>query len=512
MHLLSPPTHSEWIYFGLLVFGLTTFIVVAELVRKALRWSPEVLRKLVHISTGVLIFFAPTIFNSGIPAILLAVIFITVNFTAIELGLLKGMHGTNRRSYGTVYYPLSFLILVLLCWDTIPQIISISILVLGLSDAAAAIVGESLSSPHVYYLTSDKKSLEGSAAMFVTTFLVVAFLLSTSLGLNGTLALNFFPRFSCTVQAALVALAVSLFATAWEAISSKGLDNLTIPLSTAFILHFFLVPFQHHHVEQFLIGLTLAVIFAAASYTLRFLSSSGSVATFILAAIIFGLGGWQWTVPVLAFFILSSGLSKYGKKRKAAYQLMFEKNDTRDAGQVAANGGVAGILILCWYFFPANNVWYYLYLASLAAVTADTWGTEIGLLAKNSPRSIITLKKVETGTSGAVSFAGLAGGALGAFLIALSGNFWMTGIAVHSSFVMVIISGVAGSLIDSVVGATVQAKYRCDVCGKMTERTIHCGSPAQLIAGVRWIGNDVVNWACAIGGPLIFVLLSVAGA
>src|SRR5208283_4704858 len=95
---------------------------------------------------------------------------------------------------GTVYYPLSFLILVLLCWDTLPQIISISILILGLSDAAAAIVGENLSSPHVYYLTSDKKSLEGSAAMFATAFLVVAFLLDTSFGLKGTL--NLTPNFN----------------------------------------------------------------------------------------------------------------------------------------------------------------------------------------------------------------------------------------------------------------------------------------------------------------------------
>jgi len=511
MHLLSPPTTSEWIYFSLLFLGLGTFIVVAELVRKALHWSPEVIRKLVHISTGVLIFFAPQIFNSGIPAILLAVIFISVNFAAIEFGLLKGMHGTNRHSYGTVYYPLSFLILVLLCWDTIPQIISISILVLGLSDAAAAIVGENLTPPHVYYLTSDKKTLEGSAAMFATTFLVVAFLLETSIGLNGTLTFNFFPGLPRTLLVGFIALAVSLFATAWEAISSKGLDNLTIPLATAFVLHFFLVPFPHHHVEQFFIGLTLAVIFAAASYALRFLSSSGSVGTFILASIIFGLGGWQWTVPILAFFVLSSGLSKFGKKRKAAYQLMFEKTDTRDAGQVAANGGVAGIMMLCWYFFPEYNVWYYLYLASLAAVTADTWGTEIGLLAKSSPRSIITFKKVETGTSGAVSFVGLVGGAIGAFLIALSGNFWMTGSVVRSTFVMIIVSGVAGSFVDSLLGATIQAKYRCEVCGKMTERTIHCGSPAHLIGGMRRMDNDAVNWACAIGGSIFFVLLSVSG-
>ncbi len=373
---------------------------------------------------------------------------------------------------------------------------------LGLSDAAAAIVGENLSSPHIYYLTSDKKSLEGSAAMFVTTFIVVVFPLDTSFGLNGSIAVNFFPGHSRIVLAGLVALSVSLFATAWEAISSKGLDNLTIPLSTAFVLHFFLVPLPHHYFEQFFVGLTLAAIFAAASYRLRFLSSSGSVATFILALMIFGIGGWQWTVPILAFFLLSSCLSKIGKKRKAAYQLMFEKSDTRDAGQVAANGGVAGIIMLCWSFFPGYGGWYFIYLVSLASVTADTWGTELGLLSKSSPRSVITLQRVEAGTSGAVTLAGLAGGALGALLIALSGSFWIAGSALWSGMVMIILSGVAGSLVDSVLGATVQAKYRCGVCGKATERKVHCGAPSSLIGGSGRVNNDVVNWACAVGGPV----------
>jgi len=507
MHLLSPPTNSEWLSFSLLLFGLTSFIVLAEGVRKALRWSPEVTRKLVHISTGILIFFAPRIFVSGIPAILLAVIFIVVNFAAIEFGLLKGMHGTNRRSYGTVYYPLSFLILVLLCWDSMPQLISASILVLGLGDAAAAIVGENLRSPHGYALTSDKKSLEGSFAMFATTFLIVVVLLETMSGLMMNAQLFRSLHLSHHVASVLIAFAVSLFATAWEAISSKGLDNLAIPLSTAFVLHYCLSPLPHHVPAQFIAGVVLALAFAAISFSLRFLSASGSVATFILAAIVFGSGGWQWTIPILAFFLLSSLLSKLGKKRKAAFQLMFEKSDTRDAGQVAANGGAAGIIILFWYFFPGYPGWYALYLASLAAVTADTWGTEIGLLAKGSPRSITTLKKAETGTSGAVSIAGIAGGALGALFIALSGSVWLAGDVLIRAFVLIVVSGIAGSLADSFLGATLQARYQCEVCRKMTERTTHCDTPAQLAGGVRWVNNDVVNWVCAIAGPFFFLLM-----
>ncbi len=497
MRLLASPTSTEWVIFVLIFVGLGSFIGIAEFIRKKLNWSPEVTRKLVHIATGVLIFFAPRLFSSGIPAILLGLVFSLVNFAAVRFGLLKGIHGTNRRSYGTVYYPLSFLILVLLFWDSVPQIISISILVLALSDAAAAIVGENLAAPHLYYLTSDKKSIEGSATMFATTLFVVLFLLNLYLNLN----LEF--RFTL-----VLALAVSLFVTAWEAISSKGFDNLTIPLSTAFVLHYFLVQLPHHHHEQFLLGMALAAAMAIASYYFRFLSASGSVATFILATIIFGVGGWQWTVPILTFFILSSLLSKLGKRKKAKFHLMFEKTDTRDTGQVAANGGVAGIVMLCWYIFPESNIWYLIYVASLAAVTADTWGTEIGLLAKGAPRSITSLRKVETGTSGGVSLSGFVGGVLGASLLALSGSFWFSVSASAFTFIIIICSGIVGALIDSLLGATVQAQYRCTVCGKITERTLHCGNSTSLVRGVRWIDNDVVNWACALAGGISFFLMT----
>lgn len=500
MRLLASPTDIEWAIFVLIFVGLGSFIGIAEFIRKNLNWSPEVTRKLVHIATGTLFFFTPRLFSSGIPAILLGLVFSLGNFAAVRFGLLKGTHGTNRRSYGTIYYPLSFLILALLFWESAPQIISISILVPAFSDAAAAIVGENLAAPHLYYLTSDKKSVEGSATVFASTLLIVLFLLNLNLKFHLSVKLDF--QFTL-----LLAVAVSLFVTAWEAISSKGFDNLTIPLSAAFVLHYFLVQLPHHNHEQFLLGMALAAAMAIVSYYFRFLSASGSVGTFLLATIIFGVGGWQWTIPILTFFIFSSLLSKFGKRKKAEFQLMFEKTDMRDAGQVVANGGVAGILMLCWYLFPQNNLWYLVYLASLAAVNADTWGTEIGLLAKGSPRSIISLRKVETGTSGGVSLPGFAGGALGALLLALSGGFWIRGSATTFAFIIIVLSGIVGALVDSLLGATVQAQYRCRVCGKITERTLHCETSSILVRGIRWIDNDVVNWACALAGGVAFLLI-----
>lgn len=113
-------------------------------------------------------FFSPRLFENALPPAILAVVFILVASIAIRFGFLRSLHSISRDAYGTVYYPLAFLILVLLFWDSHPEIVSLSMLALGLGDASAAIVGESLKNPKTYYLTTDKKSLEGSIAVFVT--------------------------------------------------------------------------------------------------------------------------------------------------------------------------------------------------------------------------------------------------------------------------------------------------------------------------------------------------------
>lgn len=83
---------SDWIHFLFFLTGIILFIGIAEKTRSALGWPPKVTRKLVHILTGVLIFFTPYWFVSNRPLIWLAVIFIAVNFTGIKSGKLKGMH------------------------------------------------------------------------------------------------------------------------------------------------------------------------------------------------------------------------------------------------------------------------------------------------------------------------------------------------------------------------------------------------------------------------------------
>jgi len=256
--------------------------------------------------------------------------------------------------------------------------------------------------------------------------------------------------------------------------------------------------------SQILAGIVLGVVVAAASYVVRFLTLSGAITAAGLATIVYGAGEWKWTVPILIFFLLSSLLSRIGRTKKKRFDSIFEKSSTRDYGQVLANGGVGGIVAFFQLVFPSID-FYPMFVGSIAAVTADTWGTELGLLGKGKTLSVVTLMQVDRGTSGGVSLLGLLGGALGAFVIALTSNGWAPGIG---WLIRIAAAGTAASLVDSFLGATLQAEYECVVCGRTTERVVHCGMPSKLIRGRPFVNNDAVNWACAFAGAIIATLVA----
>jgi uncharacterized membrane protein len=141
----------------------------------------------------------------------------------------------------------------------------------------------------------------------------------------------------------------------------------------------------------------------------------------------------------------------------------------------------------------------------MAAVNADTWSTELGVLSPIPPRLITTGRKVEQGTSGGITLIGTLAALGGAVLIgiiaiiftSISGWLYRLGI--------IIIAGLVGSLFDSVLGASVQAIYWCPTCNKETERhpTHTCGSQTSQVRGWSWFNNDVVNFACSLMGAIV---------
>jgi len=136
---------------------------------------------------------------------------------------------------------------------------------------------------------------------------------------------------------------------------------------------------------------------------------------------------------------------------------------------------------------------------ALAAVNADTWATEIGVLSRRRPRLVTTGRPVDTGTSGAVSTEGMLAAAAGAGLIGIAAGSG-TGSLVLA--VAALAAGFIGAAADSLLGATVQAIYFCPTCQKQTERHPRhvCGSATRQVRGWSWLGNDGVNLAASLVG------------
>ncbi len=242
------------------------------------------------------------------------------------------------------------------------------------------------------------------------------------------------------------------------------------------------------------------------------LSNSGAVGALIVGTITFGLGGWVWGVLLGVFFVSSSLLSHFKEEEKRTAAEKFEKGHRRDVGQVIANGGLGALLALFSALFP-SPLWFFLFVGVMATVTADTWATELGTLSKKPPRLITTGEVVDVGTSGGVSLLGTAVSLIGGLLIGLTAGLLQRARGekmAGRTAVAGALGGLAGSLVDSLLGATVQQIYYCDTCQKDTERQIHkCGTVTRPVRGWSWLNNDLVNLIASVFGGLVAVLVVV---
>jgi len=144
------------------------------------------------------------------------------------------------------------------------------------------------------------------------------------------------------------------------------------------------------------------------------------------------------------------------------------------------------------------------FVGAMAAVNADTWATELGILNPGLPRLITNGQLVEKGTSGGISLLGTVSALVGAMLIGgMAAPFYMAAVGLKVILVASL-AGLLGALFDSLLGATVQAIYWCPKCEKETERyPLHtCGVNTVHRRGWRWLNNDLVNFACSLAGAL----------
>jgi phytol kinase len=206
---------------GIVGAWLGIVVLAAELVNRYTKLGVEISRKIVHIGTGQVILLAWWLEIPAWLGILASVFFCVLTLVSYRYPILPSVSGVGRKSWGTFFYALSIGILIACFWtQSLPQYAAIGILIMTWGDGLAALVGQKFGS-HTYTVWTIAKSWEGSLAMAIASALVCGSILFYVQG-------NLW-------QTWVIAIAVALVATGLEAFSKFGIDNLTVPLASAFL-------------------------------------------------------------------------------------------------------------------------------------------------------------------------------------------------------------------------------------------------------------------------------------
>ena len=230
----------------------------------------------------------------------------------------------------------------------------------------------------------------------------------------------------------------------------------------------------------------------------RALTDDGAIAAVVVGTAS-AAAGWGWVALLLVFFVTSTTWSRIGRVGKEARTSgVVSKGDERDAQQVLANGGAFAIAAAGSVSGPpplvrtgrGRRLCRHRGHLGDRNRSHEPCGTPIRL----------DVAPVIAGTSGGVTAIGTAASAA-AMLIALAaiGVGWPRSVAWGA-----VAGGLAGSALDSLLGATVQARRWCAHCAASTERVVHgCGEPTQHAGGIRWLDNDGVNAINAVAGAVV---------
>lgn len=194
--------------------------LTSEILRR-FKQDPELVRKVVHIGTGNVLLIAWWLHIPVLICITAGILFSAIALLSHYTSVLPMLDDVGRKTYGVFYYALSITILVTLLWDSHPQYAVIGVMVMSWGDGMAALIGKRFGK-HTYIYMENKRSLEGSFAMFVTSFIVLICIF----GLNNN---------GIHLNDIAIAIPVAAIAALLEAFSPGGTDNLSVPLSSAFL-------------------------------------------------------------------------------------------------------------------------------------------------------------------------------------------------------------------------------------------------------------------------------------
>ena len=467
-------------------------ILIATILQSKKIISNEGSRKFIHIAVSNCWVIIMLFFDNVWLAVTPPIAFIIINYISYRFDLIKSMERSGQKDLGTVYFSISLTILVLLSfWLDAKYIGAIGVFILGYGDGLAAIVGKKYGFKKLFH----NKTYVGSLTMFIISLVVSMILFGIflpSLILSGSLI-------------------IALFATVIELYTPHDLDNVTVPVGSS-IIAYILVIIGTSATNLLAIALILNLLAALAAYKKKALDKKGTFMAIIMGIVVFILAGPITWLAMMTFFASSSAISYLKKEAKAKLSSEYEKI-RRDYKQVLANGLMATIMSVVFFFTKSDAVLFSA-ITSIAICCADTWGSELGPLSKGSTFSIISFKRVSKGTSGGVSLLGTAMSLFGSILIAMISLLifiFRPGYAAGEIlliFVIISALGLVGSLIDSFLGATIQAKYK-NKNQQITESPTTAGKNNKQISGLKFINNGMVNFLSVAIGTLISLIIFI---
>ncbi len=444
----------------------------ASLLAKYTGITTEGSRKYIHILLGNWVFFSP-LFTSWWALATIPALFVVINSISKKHQLLPAMERGDD-SYGTVFYAASLLLLSLL--SSVfknPRPLYLGVLIMAYGDGLAAVIGQKFGNQRQLPEASSK-TVAGSLTLGVTSFLVTSLVLQLIIptGLNH-------PSMLLTL---LIALLGAVFSVAVERTGTRGIDNLSLPLASAYFVELLLLDATPGLFAYLAISLLLLVV----AYRKQALQADAIWVALLVALTLYTLGSPWLAYSLLLFFVLGTIVSKLTNETKRQAESRQEAGSARSWQQVLANSLPAVIALWLASLGGGSTPLYFLSFCVFSAAAADTFSSEIGMLGHGPVYHILTARRIPSGVSGGVSILGLLAGILGSALLALMAipEFGAKG------FWLATVFGISGSLIDSVLGATLQRKYRNER-NELLDRAEHNGD--KPVSGFRFISNNSVN-------------------
>jgi uncharacterized protein (TIGR00297 family) len=374
---------------------------------------------------------------------------------------------------GILLYPLSVLLLVL----TFPSrldIVAAAWGILALGDGAATLVGRAttlnaqpatpakkdpslgfarFAFPDVRLPWNPDKTVAGTLA-----FVICGGLGAVALALWTRPAVMPMPPLAFAIVAPFVAAVVAALV---ETIPIRLDDNISVPMTAGAVLWLASLVTSAAVAESrggllAMLPWALGVnaVTAWAGYRAKTVSRSGAIGGAFVGSIIYlGAGDRAWAL-LLVTFVVASITSRLGLKRKVLLGIAEERGGRRGAGNAIANCGVAAVAAIAAATTPYRPASLLAIVAALSAGGSDTVASEIGKAWGRATFLVTTFRRVKPGTPGAMSLEGTAAGLVAAFALAATGV--ALGLTPASTTVAVVIGAIAGALIESALGATLE--------------------------------------------------------